>query len=291
MKLFFSQLCLVLLLAWSCTNTIDVMEGDEDGQSNVTVCVNDFSITMDAFTRAATDVAEYSGVKAITLAFYASDGTEVYKATQLRADASTYTTFGNFSTSLALGEYTMVVLGYGSLYAITLTSPTYAAYTDDNCRETFVYTRSVTINSTADTNLDATLTRRVSKLSVRSTDPLPANVKKGSITYSAGGKTFNPTTGLSTGTGLVHSFDFTSTVGSTASIGSYLFLNTDEQNINVTIRIMDADENVLYSANVNDVPFKRNRTTTIQGKLFSTSASSAFSVEAAWLEDGPVIGI
>ncbi len=47
--------------------------------SKVKVHVNDFSITQDEFpTKSTSDVANYEGVKAITLAFY-SGTTEVYK--------------------------------------------------------------------------------------------------------------------------------------------------------------------------------------------------------------------
>lgn len=56
-------------------------------------------------------MADYDGVKAITLAFF-NGTTEVYKTTQFRADNTTYTTFGEFDCTLPMGSYTMVVLGY-----------------------------------------------------------------------------------------------------------------------------------------------------------------------------------
>lgn len=53
-------------------------------------------------------MADYSGVNAITLAFYTSDGTEQYQVTQMRDDATTYTTFGNFECDLPMGSYTVL---------------------------------------------------------------------------------------------------------------------------------------------------------------------------------------
>ena len=81
------------------------------GVANVRIHVNDFTISQDNITK-STSVADYSGVKAITLAFFKADGTEQYQVTQLRSDASTYTTFGDFDCTLPMGSYTMVVLGY-----------------------------------------------------------------------------------------------------------------------------------------------------------------------------------
>ena len=108
----------------------------------VRVHINEFSISQEEIpSKTATDVADYSGVKAITLAFYTANGDEQYKVTQMRADATTYTTFGEFDLSLPMGSYTMVVLGYGlndGEPAITLTSPTSATFGDNPARETFV---------------------------------------------------------------------------------------------------------------------------------------------------------
>lgn len=45
--------------------------------SNVKVRVNDFTISQEEIgTKSSTDVADYSGVKAITLAFYTTNGDE-----------------------------------------------------------------------------------------------------------------------------------------------------------------------------------------------------------------------
>ena len=112
-------------MAASCSSESDVtVSAPESGKAMVNVRVDNFTIEQEEFasargaTRATSALAEYTNVKAITLAFYA--GTEeVYKATQLRADATTFTTFGEFSTPLSIGSYTMVVLGYASDSEIT----------------------------------------------------------------------------------------------------------------------------------------------------------------------------
>lgn len=144
-------IALMGMLAASCSNdeSLDssVNLSNEQAQAPVTVSVSGFAVGQEEFpdasggttrgTTRATAVSDYTSVKFLTLAFYKSDGTEQFKVTQNRDDATTFTTFGEFSTSLPLGSYTMVVLGY-VLYdddALTLTSPTQAEYTVNAPRE------------------------------------------------------------------------------------------------------------------------------------------------------------
>lgn len=132
----------------------------------VTVHLDGFSTSQEDFSDTkATAVSDYNGVKVLTLAFY-EDSTQVYKATQLKDDPSTFTNFGEFSTSLPMGSYTMVALAY-VLYdddELTLTSPTQAEYTDGCVRETFSIAQSVNVTSTSALELSATLNRIVTCL-------------------------------------------------------------------------------------------------------------------------------
>ena len=66
----------------------------------------------------------------------------------------------------------------------------------------------------------------------------------------------------------------------------FLFLATDEQNINVTIETLDADGAVLFTKTVNNVPFQRNRVTKLTGAMYTNEAlSGTFKVETAWLDE------
>lgn len=281
---------IVLLTATACSNECEQDVVNPGNQVPVTVHVNDFSMSVEDFlgavTRAPQTVSSYAGVKAITLAFYEGD-TETYKSTQLRADNTTFTTFGEFELSLPMGSYTMVVLGYGSEHAMTLASKSNVTFTEDRVRETFVYTRAVNVTSTAALDLGATLSRVVAKLEVRSTDHRTANAAKMRTTFAAGGNGLNPLTGFSTtNTGFSNTVNFTGTVNQVGASANYLFLNTDEQSMTVTIDILDADDNIILQKEVNNVPLQRNRVTKLSGLLFSSGASTAaFQVETAWLSD------
>ena len=274
----------------ACSNE-SVNEVINDTLVPVRVHVSGFTISQEDFQtprRAAQDVADYSGVKVVTLAFY-SGSTEVYKHEQVRGALEEGETLGEFECSLPMGSYTMVVIarGQGDGDVFTLTSPTEAAYTGDHSRETFAYTQEVNITNTSAVDISATLNRIIAKLQVYSTDNKTSNANSVRMTFAAGGKSFNPTSGLATSnTGFANTVPISAAVGSTSNSISYLFLKSDEQDINVTIDVLDTDGAVLFSKTVENVPFKRNRVTKLTGAMYTNDAvSGAFQLETAWLED------
>ena len=291
----------MLLLAASCSNerVENLVENNEkQATAPVRVSVSDFSMSMSevagarGLTRSAVDPASYDGVGAMTLAFFDAQGTEVYKSTQVRGDGSTYTTFGEFTANLPVGNYTMVALGYTYLAGdvFVLTSPTEAAYTSERPRETFCKTQSVTVTSTAPLSLNVTLNRISAKLEIISTDNRPAGIAKMRTTFAKGGKGFNPTTGLATtDAGFNQTNNPSTAVGATIEVNAVPFLYTDEESMTITIEALDADDNVLATRVVNNVPFKRNRQTILTGAVFTADASAAaFKLETSWLDDETV---
>ena len=294
------------MVAASCSNdeSLDSSVNPSNEQSQlapVTVSVSGFAVSQSDFsdtdnpqgaraTTRATAVGEYSGLKKLTLAFYKSDGTEQVKVTHTKGSMPEGDTFGEFSTSLPLGSYTMVVLGYtfyeGDEFA--LSSATLAGFTGD-VRETFAATQPVNITSANAVEFSATLDRIVTKLQVVSTDGKTANVSKVRMTFAAGSRSFDPTTGLApSNTGSVSTVGNSAGVGETSSSVGYVFLATDEQTMNVTIETLDADGNTIYSTVVANVPFKRNRATRLTGSMYDVSASATaggFQVNTTWLDE------
>ena len=254
--------------------------------AKVTVTVNDFTISQEEFPETKDTPASYSGVKAMTLAFFDAQGNEIYNTTQLRADNTTYTTFGQFELSLPLGSYTMVVLGYGSEQPITLNGATEAIYTADRVRETFVASQTVNVASTNPLNLNAELSRVVSKVIVRSTDTRTAGVDSVRVTFAAGGKGVNPQTGLaSSNNGLSNCVAISSAVGAESSTISYLFLASDQQTMNLTVETIKPNGTVYSTRTVADVPLQRNKITVVQGPMYSTASGASFTVSTSWIGD------
>jgi len=259
----------------------------------VTVHLNNISVSMEEFsdTRAVQDVEDYDGIKAIDLAFYEGN-TEVFKTTQIRSDGTTYTTFGEFECALPIGNYTLVAIarGYSEGDVFTLTSPTSAAFTSERARETFCATQAVTVTSDDPLDLSVTLNRIIARLNILSTDVHSASVTRIRTTYAAGGKSFNPSTGLAT---VNSGFTVTNSgfweQDGTLHVSNYAFLATDEQTMDITLEALDADDHVLFSKLVPNVPLKRNRVTTLSGAMFTTDASMlGFQVETDWLEGNTV---
>ena len=285
-KLFLVMAASILLI--SCSKKEGLTPVQPQVKTPIHVSVNDFVISQDGGpTRDEVPIASYNGVNAVTLAFY-NGSTEVEKITQLKADASTYTTFGVFDCSLLMGSYTMVVVAYTTNDAnpFVLTSPTSASYTGAHAYETFVNTQTVNVTSTEAVELSATLNRIVPKLQVISTDGKTANAAQVRMTLSAGSRSFNPTTGLATdNNGLVNTVGISAQVGQTSNSQTCMFLATDEQTMTVTIDVLNANGESISHKVVNNVPFQRNRNTKLTGSLYTAGAGSDFTIETGWLED------
>lgn len=289
---------LVLLLAACSSNDLNEVENQVEGDKvPVRVHVNEFTVSMVDFdeptagarsvTRAE-DAEKYANVQAVTLAFYDIKGTEVYKQTQAKSDKKTDTTFGEFSADLQIGHYTMVALGYnvGNNDEFVLTSPTEAGYTSEKPREMFCYVQDVTVTKTEALDLDVTLDRIGAYLKILSTDKRSAGVTKMRTTFSNGGKTFNPSTGLAlTNTGFSQTNNSSGGVGETIEINCFPYLFTDEQTMDVTIEALDNSNNVLFTKKITDVEFKRGYMTTIKGPIFTAGTSAVgFQLNTEWKE-------
>ena len=264
-------------------------ESPAGGTAKVTVTFNDFTITTGDYDDGAPTkdaVDDYANVKAMTLAFFDAQGNAVYNTTQLRADNTTYTTFGQFSLSLPLGSYTMVALGYGSEVPITLNSATSAVFTSDRCRETFVASQTVNVTNTNPLTLNAELSRVVSKVHVISTDTRRSGVDSVRVTFAAGGKGVNPQTGLATSNnGLSNTVGITTDVGAVSNTISYLFLGSDQQTMNLTVETIKTNGTVYSSRTVEDVTLQRNKITVLRGPLYSNASGAGFTVSTGWLGD------
>ena len=287
----------VLLAATSCSNeSVELSNEQAIDQSRlvpVTVRVDGFAVTqgdfeVPALTRAASDPASYTGAKALTLAFYTSDGTkQKYCATQLKADASTYETFGSFSLTLPTGSYKMIVLGYNSDYPVVFNSMTEVIFGEEKSRETFCYTQDVTIEEETPVDLTATLSRIVTRLNVQSTDNRTAEATKVRISLSKGGRGFNPITGFATSdAGFVNVAASSTAVGATTLSTINFFITEEGETMDVTIETLDDEGNVAFSKVVTDVPFRRNRTTKLTGAMYHFGgAAGAFTLETNWASD------
>ena len=259
--------------------------------AQVSVHVSNFSVTMEDFpsTRAMQDVSEYTSAKQIILAFHAPDGTLVNQMVQTRSDQSTYTTFGDFSCTLPLGTYTVTAIALGMGFTtndiFTLTSPTQAGFETDRARETFAASGEIVLDDAHGYELQLELDRIVAMLTVISTDGRPADITQIRTTYSAGSKSFNPSTGLATDSNGFSLINNPSTaVGDTIMISSFTFLTSQEQPMDITLETIDTEGNTVSTYTIPDVPLQQNHKTILRGPLFSAPVSTpSFQLDAEWL--------
>lgn len=281
LKSFFLTLSILCLLFAGCKK-------NNTEFATVNVRVSDFSITQEDIN-SKEDPASYNPVKAITLAFFGSTNYMAYMYTQYKNNPSTYTTFGTFSANVPVGNYTIVAVAYayneGDNFA--LTSLTNAGYSSERPRETFCATQEVTVTSSSTLNLEVALNRISSMLQIASTDGRPAEATKIRTTFSKGGKGFNPTTGLAkTDNGFAQTNSPSTGVGGNVTVSIFPFLYTDEESMNITIEALDANDNVLITKTISDVPFKRNRKTILSGAVYTPNNSGAsFTLNTEWLPD------
>lgn len=288
-KIFFYP---VLILMMAGCGGDDLSQVTNAERVPVQVHLSGFTVTHEDIskTRAAQSVADYSGVKILYLLFFdATTGTEVCRYVQDKNEPTSYTNFGEFACQLPLGSYTLVAIGRGSSSGdeFAIVSPTEAGYNSERARETLTYTQQVVIDKPTPVNLDVELKRIVARVQVVATDNAVANFAKVRTTYSAGGKQFNPTTGQAlsnTGFSVVNT---PKNPEETVDVASYVFLQTDEQTMDITIEMLDANNQVLFKKVARDIELKRNRTTKLTGALFSDEAVMRVKVED-WLEKNEV---
>ncbi len=258
----------------------------------VRVSVNGFTVTQEdlpAPTRAPQDVTDVTNIQVLTLAFYSGD-TETYKTRQTRGALAGGETFGVFDLSLPMGSYTMVVIAQGLAEGetpIVLSSPTEASFGNNPTRNLFLTTRTVEIHSADAVDISATLNRVTAVFQVKSSDVRTAGAAQIRLTVRDGGKTFDPTSGLATShEGNSRTIPISAEVGEVSTSNIYALLNSDEQDMEVTIETLDGNQNVLFSKTIQNVPFKRNRRTILTGAIYTNSSTGgSFQVDPDWQKD------
>ena len=279
----------LLLLLVSCGKEVD---NQMERSIPVRVHVSDFSFSNEDFpaaaTRAESSPVSYESIRAIDVAIF-SGNTRVYAATQLKGDASTYTTFGEFECRLPIGTYTMVAVARNRSDGdeFTITSPTQAAYTTERARETFCNTQTIQVDGTTPVDVSPVMNRVMAMFWLTSTDAVPADVSRIRTTYTAGSKSFNPTTGLATDDdGFVVTNSAKPDKNGVLDIFSIVFLAADQETMDLTIDVLDANNVVLLTKHLKDVHFRRNQITKATGAVFTPGPTTlTFTLNTTWLPD------
>lgn len=260
----------------SCEKPI-LPEGD-DGNVHLTFVPT----THDVSTRGTVAIGDYFSRLAVQM--FDRDGNKVFDKvkTQTRDDDD----FGTLSVGLTAGTYTVVAVGHSSPVTPTIKSPEMVQFTaKDGVKnsDTFCYCGTVAIDKDH-TAHELRMNRMTAMVMLELTDEtLPESYAGVRAEYTGGSANFNPTT----------SEGCTKSTQSELRDKNALYFFTfpylsDEGKLKITISALDADQNVLTTKTLPDVPVTRNRITHCQGTLFGdgdfTIYQTAFgiSVNTDW---------
>lgn len=243
----------------------------------------------------ATKAVEASeAVSQIAFKAFDASGEEIYSESQSSGDSG----FGSIDFELAPGSYTFVAVGNklsanaGADAMVSISSVSEATLPEALPTDVFSLTKAVTIEPRKDFTTAMTLPRVMSQFKLATIDKLPSNVASielignSKASASATGASFDPSDGR-----LLTDQRWTKTAIVSASAGKQpvtislnMLLTSDEQSIDVIANAYDANDNLITTISLNDVPMKRNRVTIARGTLFNAGGASSFTFENTWLD-------
>lgn len=246
----------LLAMLTACEKPI-TPEGD-DGNVHLTFVPT----THDVSTRGTVAIGDYFSRLAVQM--FDQDENKVFDKvkTQTRDDDD----FGTLNVGLTAGTYTVVAVGHSSPVTPTIKSTEMVQFTaKDGIKnsDTFAYCDNVTIDADH-TAHELRMNRMTAMVMFELTDEtLPESYAGVRAEYTGGSANFNPTT----------SEGCTKSTQSELRDKNALYFFTfpylsDEGKLKITISALDADQNVLLTKVLTDVPVTRNRITKCTGKLF-----------------------
>lgn len=285
-----SSFSLLLLLSLSsslsfisCTSSLD--ESAPSQLTDVTITFPDLDIALmtdDAPTRAtATD----ANVASVIFSVFDSADNLVFTTTQSSTDES----FGTISTRIPVGDYTFTALAVADTPAdVAITGKTTATFSAAPPKETFSTSQDVTISGNTSQNVTMTFGKRITtSLYVKVTDATPAEVQKMQVIVSPSATkpsaySINPSNGFATDT-----WRYERTVEKSETITTFteqyvvlmFFLTSTTEQLDFTVNMLSATDEVLYTRTKTGVTFNRAAKTFATGTFFSSQSAATFDFD------------
>ena len=248
---------------------IDDVDDSGSKTSNVTIRVSDIEAGWTGSeTRAMVSVAEVCS--RLCFAVY-QNGTRIKSKNQSTTDSD----FGEFSLDLESGSYQVLVLAHSGNGNPTTTHPDKLQFTNPDSSggtgftDTFYYYGDMEVTGET-TQLDINLKRATSMFRLTTSDTKPANIKKFQFYYEGGSGTLDATTGFgcvkSKQSVMVNLND--SQTDQPLQFDMYTFLHDETGKVSFTVKAFNANEDIVYTKEFNDVPMQRNCITQYTGKFF-----------------------
>lgn len=262
----------------SCINAIPGEEETTNEQSkNVTIKVK--NITQTDFTR-----ADVSAAKRISYVLF-TDGAKTQEIEQTNEDAN----FGTLTINVPYGSHTLSIVAHNGTTTANVVSASAVTF-GERITDTFCNYQNLEVNKSSSTTLNTTLDRSVAKFELVATDAIPNGIVSLVFECSGGGNVLNTTTGLavSNATQAKNITVPASMIGSAGiTFSLYTFLASDECNMNISAKALNADGDVMFSESWQEVPMKVNRISRYTGSFFKVSSNMTgdITINNTWLDD------
>ena len=162
------------------------------------------------------------------------------------------------------------------------------AITWEKPSDTFWAKTTLTITPTTATSQSVELQRVATKLKIIITDEVPATLSKLTITADTWHSGINALTGEPTAAAARTSTISVpaSYIGTTGQLVASIFgICGDDYTTDVSVTASDANSQTIASVSLDDVPMKRNTTTSYSGPLFTRQPTFSMTVADSWGED------
>lgn len=203
------------------------------------------------------------------------EGENVIEVHQSSSDAG----FGTVTATLDKTKtYTLYAVSHKCDAAATL-SDGVISFPDDKVKDTFWYT--TTFSPATTTSVSCEMNRIVAMFRIETADEVPDEVKKMRITQKDVFDRWNVSTGATHQLDRVSTINITSTAqDGTIALSVYSIVSDTQTLHDVVVETLDADDNVIQTHTLSDVPL-RNGFKTVCSSTFFTSVNMSMSFTAA----------
>ena len=293
MKKFAQFLCLALcsmLGLASCSNEDEIVESHP---MKLHVKIKGLNIFQEEFAETRSTASE-AGVSYIEFAVFDSKEQKVFEKNQKSGDDD----FGEIECILRSEKYHLVAVahkGNSSYGNATIVSPYRVELPSTSIQETFSVVKELDLTSasgTGTTDVEIQINRVTSLLQIKSTEKQPSEVSKIRLTIGDASKSayttcfFNPSNGFMSNFGTDGFYTMTKSIAHFAD--SYtdcmfdLLLPTSPCTMPVKIEILDANDVVLDSYEIDNVSFQTNRRTVATGSMYGVTWNGCLQFNIGW---------
>ena len=225
-------------------------------------------------TRAASSIA---GI-VTHLDVWITDGTTTQDIHQTSSDAD----FGSLSVTLNKTKtYTIYAIGHKADGA-TL-SDGVISFTNDKVTHAMFYTTTFTPSET--TSLSCLMQRIVSQFSFSTTDQVPANVTKMSLTVNDVYDRWNVSTGATHSLNRTSTFEnFSKKADGTVTFNIFSIVTDAQTTHDITVTAYDAQDNIVQQRTFTAVPLRNGYKTSYRGIYFTDTPTAATFTVDDWNE-------